>query len=82
MTKPEGIIEISSVEMREFFAGPFASKSQADRAIWYFDRFWLQVAAQAGYAYPAAFPEGSEWAAAHNAAHAQLVADVAVLRGA
>lgn len=46
------------------------------RARWYFERFWVDVAEQHGYAYPGAFPEGSALAAAHNAAHAILVADL------
>ena len=74
----------SPKELREFFSGEFPKKDFpvdfSDRMGWYFDRFWLDVAAQNGYAYPAAFPEGGDLAAAHNAAHAQLIADIGQLK--
>ena len=63
-------------ELADFFASEMAGKSASERMIWYFERFWVEVAEQAGYAYPAQFPEGSDLAAAHNAAHYQLLADV------
>jgi hypothetical protein len=68
-------------ELRDFVVAAFPS-SVADRMAWYFDRFWLEVAEQNGYAYPAAFPEGSALAEAHNTAHARLVADIAAVRNA
>ncbi len=68
----------SETELRNFIATSFPS-SVGDRMMWYFDRFWLEVAEQHGYAYPADFPEGSALAEAHNAAHALLVADLAVI---
>lgn len=67
----------AETELRDYFA--VAHGSAAERMQWYFDRFWLEVAEQHGYAYPAEFPEGSALAEAHNAAHEQLVADLARL---
>mgnify|MGYP000978179514 CR=1 FL=1 len=69
----------SAPDLRVFFATS-APASLADRMTWYFDRFWLEVADQHGYAYPAAFPEDSDLAIAHNAAHAQLIADITAAR--
>ena len=69
----------TETELRDFVANSFPS-TVADRMMWYFDRFWGEVAEQNGYAYPAAFPEGSALAEAHNAAHGRLVADLAAIR--
>lgn len=66
-------------ELADFFTSEMAGKSASERMIWYFTQFWVEVAEQAGYAYPAQFPEGSDLAAAHNAAHYQLLDDVARL---
>lgn len=66
-------------QLRDFFVSS-APATMADRLTWYFDRFWLEVAEQNGFAYPAAFPEGSPLAEAHNAAYAQLIADIAAVR--
>lgn len=71
----------SAPDLRVFFTDS-APASLADRMTWYFNRFWLEVADQHGYAYPAAFPEDSDLALAHNAAHAQLIADIAAARNA
>lgn len=71
----------TETELRDFVTSAFPA-SVADRMTWYFNRFWLEVAEQNGFAYPAAFPEGSPLAEAHNAAYAQLIADISAARNA
>lgn len=73
MNKPTPKELLFAVSSLDKMTGP-------DRSIWYFNRFWLRIADQNGYAYPAAFPEDSDLAKAHNAAHAQLVADLKAMQ--
>lgn len=70
----------NETELRAFVVGTSFPATIGDRMSWYFDRFWGEVAEQHGYAYPAAFPEGSALAEAHNAAHAQLCIDIKAVR--
>lgn len=66
-------------ELADFFPAEMAHKSPSERMVWYFEMFWVEVAAQQGYAYPAQFPEGSDLAAAYNAAHYRLLEDISMV---
>lgn len=66
-------------ELRDFFLAQSQKQTIRERMVWYFERFWIEVAEQQGCAYPAQLPEGSALAEAHNAAYNQLLADLAEL---